>query len=118
MKSTFQVKQTTGFYPRPRVDTASSGAVGQAGGVVLTETIAATGLGRELSTVLAPWRKPLAVHDPAKVLTDLALALALGGDCLADVAVLRAEPGVFGPWRQTRWCPARSTPSRRTPLPR
>ena len=27
---------------------------------------------------------------------DVALALALGGDCLADVAVLRAEPGVFG----------------------
>jgi hypothetical protein len=30
------------------------------------------------------------------VLLDLALALAVGGDCLADVAVLRAEPGVFG----------------------
>jgi len=33
----------------------------------------------------------------AKVLTDLAIALALGGDCLADVALLRAEPSVFGP---------------------
>ncbi len=38
-----------------------------------------------------------AVHDPAKVVLDLALTLATGGDCLADVAVLRAEPGVFGP---------------------
>ena len=28
---------------------------------------------------------------------DLAVALALGGDCLADVALLRAEPGVYGP---------------------
>lgn len=27
----------------------------------------------------------------------LALAVALGGDCLADVALLRAEPAVFGP---------------------
>jgi hypothetical protein len=26
---------------------------------------------------------------------DVALALALGGDCLADVAVLRAEPALF-----------------------
>ncbi|MGS0626121.1 transposase, partial [Ralstonia sp. VS2407] len=26
----------------------------------------------------------------------LALALALGGDCLADIALLRAEPGVYG----------------------
>jgi hypothetical protein len=37
------------------------------------------------------------VHDPAKVVLDLAVALALGGDCLAHVAVLRAEPGVYGP---------------------
>ena len=36
-------------------------------------------------------------HDPAKVITDLAVALALGGDCLADIAVLRAAPAVFGP---------------------
>src|SRR3954465_6723910 len=33
---------------------------------------------------------------PAKVVLDLALSLALGGDCLADVALLRAEPGVYG----------------------
>jgi hypothetical protein len=30
------------------------------------------------------------------VLTDLAVALALGGDCLADVGLLRAEPELFG----------------------
>ncbi|PFG33915.1 IS1380 family transposase [Sanguibacter antarcticus] len=90
------MKQTTGSYPRLSVDTTTSPAVGQAGGVLVTETITATGLGRELSGALAPWRKPLAVHDPAKVITDLALTLALGGDCLADIALLRAEPGVFG----------------------
>jgi len=86
------VSNSTGFYPRLRVDTTSSGAVGQAGGVLLTETVAAAGLG----PALAPWRKPLAVHDPAKVLMDLAVTLALGGDCLADVAVLRGEPGLYG----------------------
>jgi len=59
------VSNTTGFYPHLRVDTTSSGAVGQAGGVLLTETIAACGLGVALSSALAPWRKPLAVHDPA-----------------------------------------------------
>ncbi len=37
------------------------------------------------------------MHDPAKIVLDLAVSLALGGDCLADVAVLRAEPGVYGP---------------------
>jgi hypothetical protein len=29
--------------------------------------------------------------------TELAVMLALGSDCLADVAVLRAEPALFGP---------------------
>ena len=36
------------------------------------------------------------MHDPAKVLLDLAVTLALGGDCLADIALLRSEPGVYG----------------------
>jgi hypothetical protein len=65
-------------------------------GVLLTETIRAVGLDRALSTMLAPWRLPFAVHDPAKVVADLAVTLALGGDCLADIALLRAEPAVFG----------------------
>jgi len=72
-------------------------AVGQAGGVLLTETLRTTGLASELSRALAPWRKQLARHDPGKILTDLAVMLAVGGDCLADVATLRAEPEVYGP---------------------
>jgi hypothetical protein len=86
----------TGLYPRVRVDTSATAAVGQAGGVLLIRTVAVTGLDRALSAALAGWRKPLAVHDPGKIVTDLALSLALGGDCLADLAVLRAEPGVYG----------------------
>lgn len=31
-----------------------------------------------------------------KIQEDLARAVALGGDCLADVGILRAEPDVFG----------------------
>ena len=90
------MKHITGLYPRLKVDTAGSAAVGQAGGVLLVETIRTSGLDRGLSTALAPWRRPLATHDPGKIVLDLAVALALGGDCLADVSLLRAEPGVFG----------------------
>ena len=90
------MKQRSRFYPRVHVDTSRSGAVGQAGGVLLTETIAALGLDAEISAALAPWRKPLAIHDPGKVVLDLALALGVGGDCLADLALLRAEPGIYG----------------------
>jgi hypothetical protein len=60
------------------------------------ETIAAAGLGPAMSAALSGWRKPLAVHDPAKVVVDLAVTLALGGDCLADIALLRSVPGLYG----------------------
>lgn len=64
---------------------------------MLTEAVRTVGLDQALSAALVSWRKPLAVHDPGKVLLlDLALTLAIGGDSMADVAVLRAEPGVFG----------------------
>ena len=50
-----------------------------------------------LSSGLGRWRRGRAVHDPGKIIADLAVTLALGGDCLADIAALRAEPGLFGP---------------------
>ena len=90
------MKKRTGLYPAVQVDAAACGVVSQAGGVALLETARVSGLDRLLSSALEPWRAPRAVHDPAKVLLDLAVTLALGGDCLADVAVLRAEPGVYG----------------------
>jgi hypothetical protein len=90
------VSKRSGSYPCLSADTAGSHVVSQAGAVLLTEAVAAVGLDRQLSTVLSQWRAPNTVHDPAKVLTDLALTLALGGDCLADIAVLRGEPAVFG----------------------
>jgi hypothetical protein len=52
--------------------------------VLLAAAIARVGLDEVLSRALAPWRKPLAVHNPAKVVLDLAVTLALGGDCLAS----------------------------------
>jgi hypothetical protein len=66
------------------------------GRIELTETVRAVGLDDALSAALARWRSPHAVHDPRKVVLDLAVTLALGGDCLAYVAVLRAVPGRFG----------------------
>ena len=86
-----------GSYPRVRISGGGRGVVSQAGAVLLVETARRTGLADALSAALTSWRKPRAVHDPGKVLLDVALAVALGGDCLADVAMLRAEPGLFGP---------------------
>ena len=70
--------------------------VSHAGGVLLIETARRSGLSGQLTRLLGRWRKPLAVHDPGKIVADLAVAVALGGDAAADIAVLRAQPGVFG----------------------
>src|SRR5262249_38338521 len=73
------------------------GLVSQAGAVLLWETMRVTGLGQGLSAALGRWRAPRAVHDPGKIVADLAAAVAMGGDCLADVAVLREQPELAGP---------------------
>ena len=89
--------KTTGVYPRLRADASNTIAIGHAGGVLLTDTIRATGLDTTLQAALSPFRKPFARHDPGKALLDLAVALALGGDTASDLATLRAEPGLYGP---------------------
>jgi hypothetical protein len=71
--------------------------VSHAGGALLVQTARRSGLAKELSARLGPWRRPLATHDPGKIVLDLAVSVALGGDAACDVAVLRAQPGVFGP---------------------
>ncbi|GGQ36315.1 hypothetical protein GCM10010266_69580 [Streptomyces griseomycini] len=66
------MKKRIGSCPRVRVEGSGRGVVAQAGAVLLVETVRRTGL-------------------------DAAISAALGGDCLADVGLLRAEPAVFGP---------------------
>ena len=89
--------QNTVRGPKITVSADGNGLVSQAGTLLLAEAARVTGLGEGLSAGLARWRAPRAVHDPGKVLTDLAMTLALGGDCLADAAVLRAQPELAGP---------------------
>ncbi|MFG3291588.1 IS1380 family transposase [Streptomyces sp. NPDC048179] len=91
------MKKRIGPYPRVRIEGGGRAVVSQAGGVLLVETVRKAGLDAVISAALMPWRKARAVHDPGKILLDVALAVALGGDCLADVGMLRAEPVVFGP---------------------
>jgi hypothetical protein len=78
------------------VEATRESLVSSAGGVLLRQTLRCSGLQKSMSAALAPWRAPRAVHDPAKVLCDLVTAVALGGDCAADIAVVRAQPDLFG----------------------
>ncbi len=91
------MKKRSGRYPRLTVDGHGSSVVPNAGAVLLLRTAEAVGLDAALSQALEPWRRPLARHDPGKILLDLAVSLAVGGDCLADLAQLRTAPEVFGP---------------------
>ena len=91
------MKQPIGSYPHVLVRDDGRAVVSQAGSVLLVETVRKIGLDQAISAALTPWRRPRAVHDPGKMLVDLALAVALGGDCLADIALLRSEPAAFGP---------------------
>jgi DDE family transposase len=95
-EGTFQVKNSARS-TRVAVSADGRGLVSQAGAVLLWETMRVTGLGRGLSVSLERWRAPRAVHDPGKIVADLATVLALGGDCLADIAVLREQPDLAGP---------------------
>src|SRR3954466_5408363 len=91
------VKKRSGRYPHLVVDGFGRKVVSGAGGVLLTRTATTVGLDSALSAALAPWRRPLTRHDPGKIVLDLAMSLAMGGDCLADIAQLRAHRQVFGP---------------------
>jgi hypothetical protein len=79
------------------LDSARESLVSSSGGLLLRQTIRVAGLHSTLARALRPWRSDRTVHGPGKVLVDVATAVALGGDCLADVAVVRAQPQVFGP---------------------
>jgi Transposase DDE domain group 1 len=78
------------------LDPVRESLISSSGALLLRETIRVAGLGRGLSAALAPWRLARAQHDPGKVLLDLVTAVALGGDCLADIAAVRAQPAIFG----------------------
>ena len=89
--------KNSGLYPSVVAESGDVPAVGLAGARLLTETSGVTGLGNELSQALSAWRRPGSVHDPGKIILDLAVCVALGGRCLSDLSLLRCEKEVFGP---------------------
>ena len=89
--------KNSGLYPSVVAESGDVPAVGLAGARLLTETSRVTGLGDELSRALSAWRRSWAVHDPGKIMADLAVCVALGGRCLSDLSLLRRDKEVFGP---------------------
>jgi hypothetical protein len=72
------------------------GVAAHAGTRLLAEMADFVGLTSALRDALAPTVRRNRRHDPGRVLLDVALTLADGGDCLSDLSVLRDQPGLFG----------------------
>jgi hypothetical protein len=73
------------------------GLVSHAGAALLAEVADRVGLTRELSGALAGVRERRGRHDPGRVIRDLAVMLADGGDCLSDLRAVRDQEPLFGP---------------------
>jgi hypothetical protein len=89
--------------PRARFDVTADGdgLVGHAGAVLLVELADRLGLPAALGRWSGREQPGRVRHRSGKVLADLAVMLADGGDCLSDLAVLRDQPGLFGPVAST-----------------
>jgi Transposase DDE domain group 1 len=72
------------------------GLVSHAGAALLAEAADRVGLTRALSQVLGGMRQRRGRHDPGRVVRDLAVMLADGGDCLADLRAVRDQEPLFG----------------------
>jgi hypothetical protein len=81
---------------RVKVTGDGKGVGSHAGSLLLAELADRVGLTAGLSAAMAHSRRRRSAHDPGVVLTHLAVMLADGGDCLADIAALRQQPELFG----------------------
>lgn len=70
--------------------------VSHAGSALVGELAERLGLTAGLSAAMASTRQRRSAHDPGRVLRDLAVMLADGGDCLADLGAIRDQPDLFG----------------------
>jgi hypothetical protein len=72
------------------------GLVSHAGVALLVESADWAGLTEALSDALARTRERRSAHDPGRVLRDVAVMLADGGDCVTDMAALEGQERLFG----------------------
>ena len=80
-----------------RVTADGKNLVSHAGTALLSELADRSGLTQAMSVAMSACGINWHTHDPGVVLTHLAVAIADGADCLADMASLREQAELFGP---------------------
>ena len=78
------------------VTSDGEGLVSHAGSALLAQVADKSGLTQALSVRLAGLKQRQSGHDPGRVVRDLAVMLADGGDCLADLGTVRDQDALFG----------------------
>ena len=78
------------------VTSDGEGLVSHAGSALLVQIADKSGLTSALSVRLAGLKQRDSGHDPGRVVRDLAVMLADGGDCLADLGAVRDQDALFG----------------------
>jgi hypothetical protein len=71
--------------------------VSHAGSALLGQVADKLGLTRALSLRLAGIKQRRGGHDPGRVIRDLAVMLADGGECVCDLGAVREQDALFGP---------------------
>src|SRR5437764_512325 len=94
-EGTYSVKATK-WRPPLKVTADGKGLATHAGSRLLAEMADRSGLTDALSEALAPMCKRRRRHDPGKVISDLVVTIAGGGDALANLLGLRLQADVFG----------------------
>jgi hypothetical protein len=81
------------------VDVTADGAglVSHAGSALIAQVGDRLGLTRALSLRLAVLKQRRRGHDPGRVIRDLAVVLADGGECVSDLGAVRDQEALFGP---------------------
>jgi hypothetical protein len=74
-----------------------AGLVSHAGSALLAQVADKVGLTGALSRRLAGLKQRRRGHDPGRVIRDLAVMLADGGECLSDLGAVRDQEALFGP---------------------
>jgi Transposase DDE domain group 1 len=70
--------------------------VSHAGTALIAQVAATVGLTGALSLRLAGIKQRRRGHDPGRVIRDLAVMLADGGECVADLGAVREQDALFG----------------------
>ncbi len=73
-----------------------AGLVSHAGTALLAQVADKLGLTRALSLRLAAIKQRRRGHDPGRVIRDLAVTLADGGECVSDLGAMREQQALFG----------------------